>query len=340
MAVQDRLKLPNGVTIHGKDNIANYLMTTETNQANLNIAQMNNDYNVRMQNAQNAYNYRMWEENNRYNSPANQAARLKDAGLNPALIMGAGNTGIASSPAAGVSPSPANPVSLQAPRVENSYGDMLTFLGYATDTALQGLNSFEDLKQRQLDNSMKQIDAILYEKKAMLELNRLGEELYGKRGENLGKFIENALELESFDDSVALRHHAAKRAKYEAGLAFYQEGIAELTHFNLPQEQAMQLANLSAEFGLKVAQKELTLKQAKHELSKQINTILNSYGYEYASKEDKERIVKALVDNLENNISNYENNIIKSLTNNGADILFSILKGAGRRIPGIGKLIR
>lgn len=340
MAIQDKLKLPNGVTIRGKDNIANYLMTTETNQSNLDIAQMNNEYNARMQQAQNDYNYRMWQENNEYNTPANQAARLKAAGLNPALIMGSGNTGISSSPAAGVSPIPAESVSLQAPHVENSYGDIMSFLGYATDAALQGLNNFEDLKQKQLDNSMKQIDSILYEKKAILELNRLGEELYGKRGENLGKAIENALNLETFDDSVRRIHYDTKRSKYEAGLAFYQEGIAELTHFNLPREQSMQLANLAADYALKVAQKDLTLKQAKHELSKQVNTILNSYGFEYVSKKDKDRILNALIENLENSTSNYENNIITSLTNNGGDIIGSLLKGAARRIPGIGKFIR
>lgn len=356
MGLISRYKTPSGVTITGKDNIANYLMTTETNQNNLDIARMGYIYDYLMYQSQLAWNLDMWNKNNEwnleqwnrqneYNKASNQAKRLLAAGINPALAMTGSNAGTASSlstsgPAAGGTPPKFPSVSMQAPRSENSYGDMLTFLGFATDTALQGLSNSEDLKTKQLDNRMKEVDAILYEKKAMLELNKLGEELYGKKGENLGRDIENAFNLATFDDSVNQKHYEAKKADYEAGLAFYQEGIAELEHFNLPQEQIMRLADLAAGYSLKVSQRVLSIEQAKHEMSKRVNTILNSYGYEYASPADKRRILKALIENLENNVSNYENSIFKALSTQGADLGIGILKGLLRRTPGLGKILK
>lgn len=42
---------------------------------------------------QRAWNESMWNKQNAYNTPANQMQRLKDAGLNPALMYGKGNVG-------------------------------------------------------------------------------------------------------------------------------------------------------------------------------------------------------------------------------------------------------
>lgn len=41
----------------------------------------------------NALNYRMWQEAKEFNEPKNQVARLKEAGLNPALMYGNGSVG-------------------------------------------------------------------------------------------------------------------------------------------------------------------------------------------------------------------------------------------------------
>lgn len=78
----------------------------DTNQANLEIAQMNNEWSERMMDKQNrmnidqwerevAYNNEMWQKTNEYNSAKAQAERFKEAGLNPALLMGQ-NVGTAS----------------------------------------------------------------------------------------------------------------------------------------------------------------------------------------------------------------------------------------------------
>lgn len=56
--------------------------TDKTNQANLELAQY-----------QYGQEQKMWEQQNAWNSPASQMQRLKDAGLNPALMYGQGTTG-------------------------------------------------------------------------------------------------------------------------------------------------------------------------------------------------------------------------------------------------------
>lgn len=62
--------------------------------------------NIGMQRETNDLNYRMWQQQLDYDRPVNQVARLKEAGLNPALMYGTGS---------GANTAP-NPVQAQAPR--------------------------------------------------------------------------------------------------------------------------------------------------------------------------------------------------------------------------------
>lgn len=90
---------------------------SDANKTNLQIAQMNNEWSEKMMNKQmlyntgqletqnrwakeaeeraNAFTEKMWNKTNEYNSAKNQAARLREAGLNPALVMGGNNAGSA-----------------------------------------------------------------------------------------------------------------------------------------------------------------------------------------------------------------------------------------------------
>jgi hypothetical protein len=65
------------------------------------------------QDAANLQNTQFWNMQNKYNTPQSQMARLKEAGLNPALIYGSGatNTGIAGS----IAPSKAAPYNIKDP---------------------------------------------------------------------------------------------------------------------------------------------------------------------------------------------------------------------------------
>lgn len=59
---------------------------------------LNYKYNSWLADKQNQFNIDMWNRTNEYNSPQAQMQRFKEAGLNPNLIYGNGNTGNASSP--------------------------------------------------------------------------------------------------------------------------------------------------------------------------------------------------------------------------------------------------
>lgn len=73
---------------------------------NLMSAPLQYYYDRKMASKQNSYNISAWQMNNDYNTPANQLARLREAGINPNLFYGNGQSvaGIAKSPPQQVAP--------------------------------------------------------------------------------------------------------------------------------------------------------------------------------------------------------------------------------------------
>ena len=115
-------------------NLFGFGSNKSTNDNNLKIAQMNNEFNERMLDKQMQYNtdmynqafsdqskfsWDMWRANADYNSASSQVQRLRDAGLNPYLMMNGGNAGSASAvnmsgvSANGVNPPQAQQVQMQ-----------------------------------------------------------------------------------------------------------------------------------------------------------------------------------------------------------------------------------
>ena len=68
-------------------------------QITANQVQLRNEQAFAKEQAQaaNDFTEKMWNQTNEYNSAKNQAARLREAGINPALAMGGANAGTASS---------------------------------------------------------------------------------------------------------------------------------------------------------------------------------------------------------------------------------------------------
>lgn len=86
--------------------------TRETNKTNLQVAQLNNDWSERMYDKQEAYNREMYQR--AYNDSTNYAdkvAKLRAAGLNPALFFNQGASGTTS--AMGVNPPTASEANRQ-----------------------------------------------------------------------------------------------------------------------------------------------------------------------------------------------------------------------------------
>lgn len=122
-------------------NRANSRNVDKTNQTNKEIAQMNNQYNEKMLERQIAYNQQSWEQENEYNTATNQRKRLEDAGLNPYMMMNAGNAGTAGS-RAGINTPSASQYTAQAAHFDGS------FMGQAAESAVQALQYAKDYTLR------------------------------------------------------------------------------------------------------------------------------------------------------------------------------------------------
>ena len=68
--------------------ILGYKGQREANETNLQAVRETNQANLDLYNQQFRDASKLWQENNKYNDPSSQMARLKNAGLNPALNMG------------------------------------------------------------------------------------------------------------------------------------------------------------------------------------------------------------------------------------------------------------
>lgn len=77
--------------------------------------QKNRDYNLMLAQQQNAWNQEQWERENEYNSPVNQMKRFEEAGLNPDLMYGQGNSGNAAQLSGGLTAgAPSSPMDYSA----------------------------------------------------------------------------------------------------------------------------------------------------------------------------------------------------------------------------------
>lgn len=68
----------------------NFLGAHQSNSANLQAVRETNEMNYKIAQENRGYNTVMWKMNNAYNTPAAQMERLRNAGLNPALVYGSG----------------------------------------------------------------------------------------------------------------------------------------------------------------------------------------------------------------------------------------------------------
>ena len=206
-----------GAISQGTTNRTNLKIARETNRMNYGIAQMNNEYNKEMFDrqlaynwdmfdAQNAWNLEQWNRENRYNSASAQAARFKAAGLNPALMMGSGNAGTASSArsASGlaVSPPRAESVTMQAARM-----DPLTSLHGIFGRALQYANLASVNRGQELDNDQKQAYGM---KMMAAALEQMRTKTSGMKIDNAMKDIQKGIMLETRNSVIQTAKNQAR----------------------------------------------------------------------------------------------------------------------------------
>lgn len=306
-----------------KANETNLEIARETNQANLDIARMNNDYNQRMFEKQIAYNWDMWNANNEYNKASNQAKRLLAAGINPSLAMSGGNAGTASN-AGSVSPPTATPVTMQSATVQPVDGWSRVFEQMASLSQM-----VEGIRGMRADNAIKEAEALFAKRKFLAEVLRMESD--AKSGKARAKVDEK---YSDFYDTILANEITNK--ENEIAIQGIQKQILDTQLFmedyramNFPQQLTYEMARITAEIqGIK-ERNELTRAQTAHEVSKRVSTILGAYGYEFANDAGKNRIINAIMNNLEYSTSNWLNSALGTAVGNAPGQIIDILESIG-----------
>lgn len=314
--------------------------TAMQNQANKEIAQMNNAFNEKMFDKQIAYNKEMyqtqlgdqwkfyddqkenawklyednkayqtemWNKQNEYNDPSAQRARLEAAGLNPYMMMNGGSAGIAgsvsgtqgSAPSAGapgaqgVQPPTATPYSAD-------YSGVMQGLGHAIDTIMTG--SQRNIQNAQADNL--RIEGKYIASKAIAELYRTYNEAENDDERVAIQRVLSSIQKDLSASQVAVNNENVRQIQAQTRIAVTENLLREQELKFLPQAQKLQLAQGAADIALKYAQKNLTEKQAQHEIEKLAETVARTSLTNQQSWTERANTVNAQLENVSRQTEN------------------------------------
>lgn len=324
----------------GSSLIGGAASTVAQNAANKEIAQMNNAFNEKMFDKQVAYNKEMyqqqlgdqwkfyndskqnawdlvenqqqfqtdmWNKSNEYNSASAQRERLEAAGLNPYLMMNGGSAGTAQtmSGSAGAAPSGAAPsaqgvTSPTATPYSADYSGITAGLGRAIDV----LSSMPDRKVKEAQADNLRIEGKYIAGKAMAQILQMKTEAKTKEARlALDKLIAD------FDNNLKASNMAVNEQNIAESKARTQLSITENLIRNqelsfLPQAQKLQLAQGAADIAFRYSQKNLTDKQARHEVEKLAETVARTQLTNQQYWTESANTVNAQLQNTRNQIEN------------------------------------
>lgn len=284
------------------------------NAANKEIAQMNNAFNEKMFDKQVAYNKEMyeqqlgdqwkfyndakdnswklvenqqqfqtdmWNKTNEYNSPTAQRERLEAAGLNPYMMMNGGSAGTAQtmSGSAGAAPSGGAPSGQGVtPPTATPYSADYSGIAAGLGRAIDVLSSMPDRKVKEAQADNLRIEGKYIAGKAMAQILQMKTEAKTKEARlALDKLIadfDNNLKVSNM--SVNEQNIAESKARTQLAVTENLMRQQELSF--LPQAQKLQLAQGAADIAFRYSQKNLTDKQARHEVEKLAETVVRANG--------------------------------------------------------------
>lgn len=298
--------------------------TAAQNAANKEIAQMNNAFNEKMFDKQVAYNKEMYQQQlgdqwkfyndakqnswdlyndqKEYNSASSQRERLEAAGLNPYLMMSGGSAGVAqggSSPS-GAAPSAQGVTPPTATSYSADYSGITAGLGRAIDV----LSSMPDRKVKEAQADNLRIEGKYIAGKAMAQILQMRTEAKTKEARlALDKLIAD------FDNNLKVSNMAVNEQNIAESKARTQLAITENLMRNqelsfLPQAQKLQLAQGAADIAFRYSQKNLTDKQARHEVEKLAETVARAQLTNQQYWTESANTVNAQLQNTRNQIEN------------------------------------
>ena len=283
--------------------------TAMQNHANKEIAQMNNAFNEKMFDKQIAYNKEMyqtqlgdqwkfyddqkanawklyednkayqtemWNKTNEYNAPSAQRERLEAAGLNPYMMMNGGSVGVAGSVSGtqGSAPSAGSPSAqgVQPPTAtpySADYSGVMQGLGHAIDTIMTG--SQRNIQDAQANNL--RIEGKYIASKAIAELYKSYNDAKNDDERVAIQRVLSSIQKDLSASQIAVNNENIRQIQAQTKIAVTENLLREQQLKFLPYEQKMQLALGAADIALKYSQKNLTEKQARHEIEKLAETV-------------------------------------------------------------------
>lgn len=298
--------------------------TAMQNKANKEIAQMNNAFNEKMFDKQIAYNKEMyqtqlgdqwkfyddqkanawklyednkayqtemWNKTNEYNDPSAQRERLEAAGLNPYMMMNGGSAGVAGSVSGtqGSAPSAGSPSvqGVQPPTAtpySADYSGVMLGLGRAIDTIMQ--HSERSVKDAEANNL--RIEGKYIASKAVAELFKIYNEAKNDDQRVAIEKLLSSLKGDLTASEIAVNDENIKQKQAQTRLLITENLMRQQELKFLPEAQKLQLSQGAADIALKLAQKDLTEKQARHEVEKLAETVVRANGQAMQNQYDAE----------------------------------------------------
>lgn len=183
------------------------------NAANLQINRENNAFNERMMQKQLDYNTDMWNKQNAYNTPSAQVQRLKEAGLNPYLMLSNGNQiGTASSANSASMASSASSPNMQAYDPSSGISNGVNAIGGAIANYIAAKKAEGEIANMNMQNGLLQQQIIAMSKDNEYKSLMNDEMLRGFKFDNYKKSAEyenqlwsNRYQQETFNSDVGIK---------------------------------------------------------------------------------------------------------------------------------------
>lgn len=183
------------------------------NEANIRINRENNAFNERMMREQDALNYEAWKRQNAYNTPSAQVQRLKEAGLNPYLMMSNGNQiGSASSQNSTSMASASSSPNMQAFDSSSGISNGVNAIGGAIANYIAAKKAEGEIANMNMQNGLLQQQIIAMSKDNEYKSLMNDEMLRGFKFDNYKKSAEyenqlwsNRYQQETFNSDVGIK---------------------------------------------------------------------------------------------------------------------------------------
>lgn len=257
---------------------------SDTNQMNYKIAQMNNEWNERMLDKQLDYNQEMfnqqiaydqkkmqqqnefteymWNEQNEYNDPSSQMSRMRRAGINPYMALGAissGNATSSNSSGSGGSPSAQGLSAPQAQHVQmQPYDWQPAFNSLAQSIMSSGMLKKQDAEIKQINAQTDEQLMVNRFKYLMLtaEFTEALSRIKNMDEDTKSKAIMNLWNPKMFQSSLDVQQSQIDVNRSVQALNIVNEKIQQKHLYYIDAETQARIANIVADTSLKYSQKQ------------------------------------------------------------------------------------